>query len=474
MQIGAGYDISLTADTRKNQVVLSPFVSYHPYFGQDPRSVESWNLTTIRAGLALKFGRGRKVEVPEVVIVPEVVVPEPEVTFSTNSPKNVPADRTVIEVFPLRNYVYYDLGSNEIPNRYVKLRKDQVKDFNENQLEFTTPEDLSGSSKRQMVVYYNVLNILGYRMVNDPTAKITLVGSSEKGTKDGKEMAESTKKYLVEVFEIDQARIATEGRKKPKIMEEQPGGKLDLELLRAGDRRVSIESKSPGLLMEYKSGPDATQQAVPVPEAPIESYTTFTTEGADTAFTSWSLILTDEKGIEQNFGPYTKESVSLPGKSILGTRPEGDYKVSMIGQTKSGKVIRKETTAHVVRWTPPSNVEIMKFSIIYEFNSSKVIPIYNKYLTDVVTTKIPVNGKVIIQGYTDIIGGEEKNLKLSVARANNAKTILEKALAKAGRTDVKFEVRGLGEDQKSAPYGNKFPEERSYNRSAIVEVIPAK
>jgi hypothetical protein len=29
-----------------------------------------------------------------------------------------------------------------------------------------------------------------------------------------------------------------------------------------------------------------------------------------------------------------QDEVKIPGKMILGTRPEGDYKVKMIGQTK--------------------------------------------------------------------------------------------------------------------------------------------
>jgi len=479
MQVGAGYDISLTPDTKQTQVVLSPFISYHPYFGQNPRSTESWNLTTVRAGIALKFGRGHKASVPEEVIAPVVVVAvvEPEVTFTANAPKNVQTERAVVEVFPLRNYVYFDLGSTEIPNRYVRIRKDQVKDFREDQVELSTPDNMSGSPKRQMIVYYNVLNILGDRMVKDPTTTITLVGSSEKGPKDGRLMAESTKTYLVDVFGIDASRIKTEGRSKPKLREEQQGGKLDLVLLREGDRRVSIESNNPGLLMEFRSGPDAPLKPVkilPVQEAPVASYVTFTNEGADTAFTSWSLVIEDEKGVAQNFGPYTKESVSLPGKSILGTRPEGDYKVKMIGQLKSGETLKKETKVHMVLWTPSTTQEVMRFSIIYDFNNSKAITIYDKYLADVVTPKIPKNGTVSLQGHTDIIGGEDNNLKLSLARANDTRKIIEKALAKAGRTDVKFEVTGYGEDQKSAPYANQYPEERSYNRSVIIDIIPAK
>jgi hypothetical protein len=59
MQIGAGYDIPLSTDANKTQFVLSPFVSFQPYFGQNPRSTETWNNTTVRAGVALKFGQGK-------------------------------------------------------------------------------------------------------------------------------------------------------------------------------------------------------------------------------------------------------------------------------------------------------------------------------------------------------------------------------------------------------------------------------
>jgi len=165
--------------------------------------------------------------------------------------------------------------------------------------------------------------------------------------------------------------------------------------------------------------------------------------------------------------------VSIPGKSILGSRPEGDYKVTMIGQTESGKVFKKETTAHIVLWTPSTTKEMMRFSILYEFNRSKAINLYEKYLTDVVIPKIPKDAKIIIHGHTDIIGGEDTNLKLSVARANDVKIILEKGLSKAGRSDIKFEVKGYGEDQNAAPFENKYPEERFYNRTVIIDIIPA-
>jgi outer membrane protein OmpA-like peptidoglycan-associated protein len=482
VQIGAGYDLALSSETNETQVILAPFIAFHPYFGQDPRSVESWNLTTVRAGIALKLGRGHQILEPKEVIVPEpvpvvVVTVEPEVTFTAKAPLNIPVERRVRETFPIRNYVFFNLGSTDIPDRYVLLRKGQVKEFREEQLEVFTPKELTGRSKRQMTVYYNVINILGDRMIKNPTATVTLVGSSMKGQKDGRAMAQSVKTYLVDVFGIEASRITIEGRVKPKIPSEQPGGKLELVLLREGDHRVSIESSSPAITMEFQSGPDAPLypvEIVDVQVAPIDSYVSLNVSGADTAFSSWSLEIADEQGKVQNFGPYKQETVSIPGKTILGTRPEGDYKFAMIGQTKSGKVIRKETSAHLVLWTPTVPEEMMRFSVLYEFNNSNAIMIYEKYLTDVVIPKIPTGATVIIHGHTDIIGGEDTNLKLSVARANDVLGILENGLKKAGRSDVKFEVHGFGEDENLAPFNNKYPEERFYNRTVIIDVIPKK
>jgi len=479
MQVGAGIDIPLSSQNHRTQFMLSPFVAYHPYFGSEPRSIETWNVNTLRAGIALKFGVGHKILAPVVaeVALPVVVVVDPEVKFAVNAPLNIPVERRVRETFPLRNYVFFNLESDQVPDRYVLLKKDQVKEFREDNLEVFKPKNLSGRSERQMTVYYNVLNILGDRMMRNPSATIILVGSSNKSPKEGRAMAESVKQYLVVVFDIDPTRIAIEGRNKPKIPSEKVGGKLDLDLLREGDRRVSIESNSTALLMEFQSGPDAPLRPVEivgVQEAPVDSYVNFNVEGGNNAFSTWSLEISDEAGTIQNFGPYTQESVSIPGKAILGTRPQGEYKVVMVGQTKSGKTVKKESTVHMVLWTPPQNEEMMRFSVLFEFDNSKTIALYEKYLTEIVTPKIPINGTVIIHGHTDIIGEDAYNLNLSIERANDVKGIIEKALASAGRSDVKFEVNGYGEDQNLAPFSNKFPEERFYNRTVIIDILPGK
>jgi outer membrane protein OmpA-like peptidoglycan-associated protein len=483
MQVGAGYDIPLSSKTNKSQFALSPFVSFQPYFGQSPRSIETWNITTLRVGAALKFGHGKKTQASKLMlateetVVPEKNLPAAVVAFFIDAPKNVPVERRVRETFPIRNYVFFNKGSTKIPSRYVLLKKDQVKDFKEDQLEVFKPKKLSGRSARQMVAYYNLLNILGDRMQKKPTTTIKLAGSSEKGIEDGKAMAESVKKYLVDVFAIEPSRITTEGLDKPKNAAVTEGGTKELDLLREGDRRVTIETTSPTLLMEFQSGPEAPLLPVTieaVQEAPLDSYISFNAQGASQAFTSWSLEVKDENGKIQNFGPYTQDKISLPGKLILGTRPEGDYKVKMTGTTKSGGKVTKEAPVHLVLWAPSKDEQGMRYSVLFDFNKSKATTTYEKYLTDIVTPKIPAGGTVIIHGYTDIIGDAGSNRDLSLARANDVKDILEKSLSAGGRNDVKFEVLAFGEDEKLAQFENKFPEERFYNRSVVIDIIPKK
>ena len=471
MQIGAGYDIPLNSRDHRIQAVLSPFVAYQPYLGQSPRTLETWNITTFRVGAALKFGSG------SLESTTGGIMDETQVSFTVNSPKNIPTQRAVTETFPLRNYVFFDLGSTKIPERYVMIDQEQAKGFKEDQPEVFSPKKLSGRSNREMMVYYNVLNITGERMVNNPSSTITLVGSSEKGPKDGLMMAESVRDYISGVFSLDTSRIHLEGRDKPKIPSEQPGATLELDLLRAGDRRVTIESNSPALLMQFENGKTGSMNPVQinsVQNSPLDSYVSFSVGGASKSLTSWSLAIKDKKGMVQNFGPYTQEKVFIPGKTILGDKTEGDYRITMTGNKIDGTQVVKSTTTNIMQWTPTKDETGMRYSILYEFNDSKAINLYEKYLADVLSPKIPLGSKVLIHGYTDIIGNEASNYELSLARAHNVHNIIQNSLNKAGRKDVTFEVYGFGEDEVYSPFDNKYPEERFYNRTVIIDIIPKK
>ena len=145
----------------------------------------------------------------------------------------------------------------------------------------------------------------------------------------------------------------------------------------------------------------------------------------------------------------------------------------MNGQTKTGRTISKESSVSLLKMDDVKQ-EGLRYSILFDFDRSKTIASYEKFLTDIVTPLIPENGTVIIHGHTDIIGEEKYNLTLSRQRAKDALQIIERALLNAGKKGVKFETYGFGEDTGMAPFENNLPEERFYNRAVIIDIIPAK
>jgi len=192
-----------------------------------------------------------------------------------------------------------------------------VKDFREDKVAFATPQHTSGRSLRQLQVYYNIMNILGDRIVKNPTSTIILVGSSENGAPEGKSMAQRVKDNLVTIFAIKESRIAVEGREKPAIPSEVKNGVRDLDLLREGNRRVTIESDSPELLMEFQSGKD-------VPLKPIEIISeneiptgaiVFNVGNAKEALSSWFVKTKAENGKTQTFGPFSEEQIAISRKT---------------------------------------------------------------------------------------------------------------------------------------------------------------
>ncbi|MFN0081360.1 MAG: OmpA family protein [Ferruginibacter sp.] len=75
-QVGAGFDIPVSAKSNPTQFTISPFASFQTDLGRNPREIESWSIYTVRAGIALKFGTG-KTTAPQVAPAPAVVVVPP-------------------------------------------------------------------------------------------------------------------------------------------------------------------------------------------------------------------------------------------------------------------------------------------------------------------------------------------------------------------------------------------------------------
>ncbi len=451
-QIGVGMDFPLTASDAATPIQASPFFAVH--FGQGPRSEETWGLTTMRFGVTVKFASSSSVSSQA----------SENLAFTVSAPRIIPSERRVQETFPTRNFVFFDAGSTAVPARYVALNATEATTFHEDQLLEARPQDLTGRSRRQLTVYHNVLNVVGDRMRRNREASIDLRGSSASGAADGRALAESVKRYLVEVFGIDAGRIRTAGFDKPSVPSVQRGATRELDLLGPEDRRVEIASATADLLDPV--------QIISLQEDPLDSDVLVTVEGAKEMLASWSIEATGDDGKVQRFGPYTRDQERIPGRSILGNRLQGQYTLAMVGETSGGQTVRKEEKVRLVRSDEQDENSGWRFSILFEFDQSKTVSTYNRFLTNEVAPLIPSGGSVIIHGHTDVVGEESYNLKLSRERATETMEVLQNALAKAGKRNVRFDTYGFGEDVRRAPFENTLPEERFYNRTVIIDIIP--
>ncbi|MFD2145372.1 OmpA family protein [Mucilaginibacter antarcticus] len=469
-QVGMGYDIMMSKPSNLHQVSLSPFISYQPYFGQQPRSIESMTIQTVRIGMALKFGKAHQAVVREAAPLPMVVTPRAhEFNLAVRAPKTAAA-REVSETLPLLNAVFFDAASTSIPSRYILLTNSEATAFNEMQLQQPKSTNTPGRSAGQLNVYHNILNVVGDRMRLNPGAVIVLNGASAAGPADGKAMASSVKDYLVNVFGIDGSRIAVQGSFKPHPPSEKIGGTKDLDLLSAENRRVDIESKSTALLAEVGGGMMKPVQYTNSQADPLDSHVVLTVDSAKQLLKSWSVDVTSTSGTTQHYGPYYADMVSIPGNTILGNSPTGDYTVTMTGETTNGLAVKKENTVHLTR-QDETVLKGLKYSIMFSFDKATTIASYKKFLTDKVAPLITDGANVLIHGHTDVIGEPVYNQKLSESRAQETQKVIEAALAAKGISNVKFDTSGFGADTGHSPFDNSLPEERFYNRTVIIDII---
>ena len=469
-QIGLGYDIMLSAPTNINKVSLSPFASYHPYFGQEPRSIESLSIQTLRVGLALKFGKGHKTPesvAPPMAVITKAIAPH-EFTLTVRGPKIMGPRRDVSETLPLLNSIFFDESSTSIAPRYILLNKVDADKFHEIQLQQQISSNMPGRSAGQLNVYHNVLNILGDRLRANPSTTIVLNGSSVKGRADGMLLAQSVKKYLVDVFGIEGSRIALKSSIKPNIPSEKIGGTKDIDLLQAENRRVDIESSSPELLAEVGGGM-MKSVSYTEKEDPLDRSVVLTVDSARQLLKSWSVDVTPPNGASKHYGPYNSNIVNIPASTLLTGNPDGDYAIVMNGETNNGTAVNKKATIHLEN--PDQTVKKdVRYSIIFNFDKSTTVAQYKRFLTNTVAPLITNGSNVIIHGHTDIIGEIVYNQTLSQGRAKDTQQILERALAAEGIRDVKFDTLGFGADKGHAPFENNLPEERFYNRTVIIDI----
>jgi len=372
------------------------------------------------------------------------------------------------DLYPLLNYVFFDVGSSAIPDRYITLTKEYTAGFNDTTIEGGTLDK-----------YYHVLNIYGYRLNQFPDEKITLVGCNDNVTIEekkkkntlSKDRATIVRDYLRDVWSISEDRMKIVFRDFPKT-KSNPKDSMGWQ----ENRRVEL------LCDNWEVTKPVFEVGSVITPQPVNMEYILTNGIEDGLIASRRIEITKDG---QPWNTITDIGITEPSvnwnwqnKDDDYPDSEGKFEIKMIISTKSGAECSSEPIEIPIRLAMTEDREIAsgthegdaveytdeKYSLIlFKFNSYDPGKLNDRIMSDYVYNRIQKSTKMQIIGHTDVIGLDKTNLKLSKNRANSVvKAINRKTKKKYESLDSK----GVGEEDPL--YTNDLPEGRFYNRTVQV------
>jgi outer membrane protein OmpA-like peptidoglycan-associated protein len=366
-----------------------------------------------------------------------------------------------IDASPLLAHVYFDEGASDIPSRYVRLAgAEEAAAFDEQRFRDTLEK------------YYQVLNIVGKRLVDHPQATITLVGCNantgkEKGNKQlSAQRAEAVRLYLQTNWGIAPDRISTEVRNLP----EKPSTSRLAEG-QADNRRVEIRSDAPAILDLIRSTYFATR---------IDASALTLRPSIDSAYgiARWKLAVTNAAAtlaaIGGDGGPVAEMTVPVPTANLNELAAGGDLAVNMVLHDRRGQELVLNAGPVKVNFLQTSKrlaqkeglkVQEKYALILFDFDSD-TIDARNQAIVDAIADRIRnlPQATVEIVGHTDNIGKDAYNIKLSERRA----LAVYKLLAAAYGEDPAGRIHHAGVGPNDPLYENTSSETRSFNRTVTI------
>lgn len=364
---------------------------------------------------------------------------------------------------PLLNYVFFDENSSVIPPRYKKLTQKKPKSFNLDDM-----HDMP-----TLKTYYHILNIIGKRMQEIPTANLTITGCNSNSGLEKNNLALSEQRakavfnYLNDIWDIPESRMKIEIRNLPEqASSSKPSENQDYTDGTAENRRVEIQSDNYEILKplltygkRYKIEPPALYLKAKVnSEIPVENWSIkFTSNGVmidssgknnsspDSIFwdvDSRKVLISETRprrisagfGVENQKGQKSFAEAAIPVEIISKSEGEG-----------------KDTTYD-------------EYSLIlFDFASDKIEE-SNQKIIDIIKQRVNPGASVSIVGHTDRVGSEKANQKLSEKRAKAS----ERALSFEKEN---FRVNAAGSGESDLLYFNDLPEGRFYCRTVKIDVV---
>lgn len=366
--------------------------------------------------------------------------------------------------FPLLNYVFFDSSDATIPARYVRYKSpdDAARNFR---------GSMERRGERTTELYLETLNIIGDRLKRMPQLTIKLVGSTSNIGAEadnaplGKRRAEAVRDYLVRIWGIEPSRIAVVGRTLPE--KPSPSG---TPLGQAENRRVEILPSDDRLTdplyvtnIEHTANPPQLHVVPTWPEADtnVDYHISIRIGGQEIQRFDGN---SEQANTQTKDWTITEEALSS-GADSLEIRLDANTQTGNAGSARTAIKLEQ----HRIELNEEQKLD--RFSLIlFNFDESSLTQKNERILGLVADALKRIKPRrVIIRGYTDEMGDDEHNLKLSTERATAAADRLRGELRKRGaELPAGTIVEGRGSHEQL--YDNSFPEGRFLSRTVMVTI----
>lgn len=490
VHVGAGYDLEM------NDVLLTPEVSLvKPLTSAiDFDGNGSWDPWLVRVGVSVLFLRDpeRVPLIVEPVAPTRVFAARVQAKEQRGTELRDVAEVTVTEtlstqVYPLLPFIFFGDGQSAMTQRYRRLSASQVRSFDPSQ-EFRFD---ASADKRKLVldVYYNILNIVGRRMSDDPASTLTITGynanvGGEAGARAlSQARAEEVRAYLRDVWGIPEERLimGRHGDLSPTAAKTNMADRQDVMDGHDENRRVELTSNPPSILF-----PVVVRDTARTIDKPMLLFTMGV--DSDRPMLSWDLKAEHSSlaGSGRRIVD-TADAGSPPGVYRQVFEPDADQRnipknAEKITYRMQVENIERETAQAtneiLVNYVSVErkkrerigDLEVNRYRLIqFPYESSGLQGMPEAILSDLnvgdgtIIDDVREADSVVISGYTDRKGTAESNLRLSTERAAAVRAFL------VDRSKTASTLLSTGNDETAAPYPNDSPEERLYNRT--VEVV---
>jgi len=379
------------------------------------------------------------------------------------SPTNLTIEEVkTIDSSPLLGHIYFPEGSSNLPAQYVTLSdREEITDFDEQRFRDTLEK------------YYQVLNIIGKRLIDHPSAAITLTGCNDnmgpekQNKKLSKARAETVRDYFQANWRIDPNRIKIEARNLPEVPSTNR-----IEEGQAENRRVEISSDDMAILAPIRS----TYLSVRIDS---EALTLRPVVNAAHGISHWSVRAVNSNG---NIGELTGQgsppaelSIPLEARNLTELAEGGDITLTMAVEDNNGqKIVLSAGPVKVTfiktsqRLAQKQDLKVQEKYALILFNfDSDAISGRNQEIVNAIVARMKELPRVMaeITGHTDNIGKEDYNLKLSQRRALSVYKLLPDAYGN-GLDDQQIHYGGVGPNE--SLFDNMSPETRAFNRTVTI------